>query len=83
MDVCKKPGFDIFKITTLNPLEHPVFWGEVFSGVHDCNIEDRDIWSENEKVSLGQMLHFSFSDLVSIFNIASVNPEVRSYIAKN
>ena len=44
------------------------FWG---GGVHGRNIEDRD---KNEKVSLGQMLNFLFSDLVSIFNIASVNP---------
>ena len=43
VDDCKKNGFDIFKITTLNPLEHPVFWGEVFSGVHGRNIEDRDM----------------------------------------
>ena len=33
-----------------------------------------ETWSKNEKVSLGQMLNFLFSDHVSIFNIASVNP---------
>ena len=33
-----------------------------------------ETWSKNEKVSLGQMLNFLFSDLVSIFNIATVNP---------
>ena len=45
MDDCKKNGFDIFKNTTLNPLEHmgvvsPVFFG---GGVHGRNIEDRDM----------------------------------------
>ena len=33
-----------------------------------------ETWSKNEKVSLGQMLNFLFSDHVSIFNIASINP---------
>ena len=33
-----------------------------------------ETWSKNEKVSLVQMLNFLFSDHVSIFNIASVNP---------
>ena len=37
----------------------------MFSEVYGRNIE---------KVSLGQMLNFLFSDHVSIFNIASVNP---------
>ena len=39
----KKNGFDIFRNTTLNPLEHHVFWREEFSGVHGRNIEDRDM----------------------------------------
>ena len=34
-----------------------------------------ETWSKNEKVSLGQMLNFLFSDLVSIFYIATVNPK--------
>ena len=46
------------------------FWGEGFT-VAILKIET---WSKNEKVSLGQMLNFLFSDLVSISNIATVNP---------
>ena len=34
-----------------------------------------ETWSKNEKVSLGQMLNFLFSDLVSIFYISTVNPK--------
>ena len=73
MDDYKKPGFDIFKNTTSNPLEHPGQWawltlylGE--GGGFTVEIMKIETLSENKKVSLGQMLNFSFSDLVSIFN---------------
>ena len=49
----------------------PVFFGGEGFTVAILKIET---WSKDEKVSLGQVLNFLFSDLVSIFNIASVNP---------
>ena len=50
---------------------NPVFGG---GGGVTVEIMKIETLSENKKVSLGQMLNFSFSDLVSFFNIATVNP---------
>ena len=76
MDDCKKPGFDIFKKYDLEPPRTLWAWLALYFGGRGFTVAILKIetWSKNKNVSLGQMLNFLFSDLVSISNIATINP---------